>query len=305
MLAKPDLTTAVAGLTLPNPIIPASGCAGYGREFARHFELRLLGGLAAKALSLEPRRGNPPPRVAEAASGMLNAVGLQNPGWDLWVRDELPWMLEQGVTLIQNIVGHQVDDYVELARRLDTTAVDVIEINLSCPNVADGMSFGAEPAGVETVTAAVRAVTSKPLWVKLTPQTASIAATAAAAARAGADAVSLINTIPAMVIDVESRRPVLRNNTGGLSGPAIRPVALRMVNEVYRSVAIPIVGIGGIETVEDVVAFLLAGASAVQIGTAALIHPTRPVDLVSDLADWCRDHGVARVSDLIGALELW
>ncbi len=305
MDASPDLTTVVNGLALPNPIIPASGCAGYGHELACHFELSRLGGLAAKALSLEPRCGNPPPRVAEAAAGMLNAVGLQNPGWDQWVSEELPWMQAQGVTLIQNIVGHTVEDYVELARRLDGTAVDAIEINLSCPNVADGMSFGAEPARVEAVTAAVRAVTRKPLWVKLTPQTASIAATAAAAARAGADAVSLINTIPAMVIDVERRRPVLRNNTGGLSGPAIRPVALRMVSEVYRAVPIPIIGIGGIETVEDVVAFLLAGASAVQIGTAALVHPTRPVDLVSDLAAWCQSHGVARVTDLIGALELW
>lgn len=300
-----DLSVTVGTVNLQNPLIAASGCFGFGREAAKFLDLSELGGIAAKAVTREARCGNEPPRVAETASGMLNAVGLQNPGIDRYLQEELPFMEENGVFIIQNIAGNTVEDYVELARRLQPTSVPVLEMNLSCPNVKHGLSFGADPALVLEVTRAVRRVWDRPLWVKLTPNITSIIEAADAAKSGGADAVSLINTVLGMAIDINSRRPVIRNNTGGLSGPAIKPIALRMVSEIYRNVEIPIVGMGGISSAADVVEFLMAGASAVQIGTANLIHPTAMKDILSNLRKWLAENEIATVRELSGSLMLW
>ncbi len=302
---KINLGVNVGGVKLKNPLIAASGCFGFGREAASFMDISNLGGLAAKAVTREMRRGNPPHRVAETASGMLNAVGLQNPGIERYLAEELPFMEEHGVFIIQNIAGDTVEDYVELAKRLQPTSVPVLELNLSCPNVAHGLSFGADPKLIYEVVAAVRLVWDRALWVKLTPNITSISAAARAAKDAGADAVSLINTLLGMAIDAKTRRPVIHNNTGGLSGPAIKPVALRMVSEVYRNVDIPIVGMGGISTAEDVVEFMLAGASAVQIGTANLINPTMMPRLLAELENWLSREGINDISTLTGTLELW
>ncbi len=300
-----DLSVRVGEVELKNPLIAASGCFGFGRDAARYMDISKLGGIAAKAVTTEPRRGNAPVRVAETASGMLNAVGLQNPGIDAYLRNELPFMEAHDVFVIQNIAGDSVEDYVELARRLQPTSVSVLEMNLSCPNVQHGLSFGADPKLILEVVTAVRAVWDRALWVKLTPNITSIVEAAEAARLGGADAVCLINTLLGMAIDIRSRRPVIRNNTGGLSGPAVKPVALRMVSEIYRNVDIPIVGMGGIQSATDVIEFLLAGASAVQIGTANLIHPTIMPDILADLEAWLAAEGIDRISDLTGTLELW
>lgn len=300
-----DLSVKVGEVELKNPLIAASGCFGFGRDAARYMDISALGGISAKAVTPLPRRGNPPVRVAETASGMLNAVGLQNPGIDAYLRDVLPFMEEHGVFIIQNIAGDSVEDYVNLARRLQPTSIPVLEMNLSCPNVKHGLSFGADPALIREVVTAVRAVWDRALWVKLTPNITSIVAAARAAHEAGADAVSLINTLLGMAIDVKTRRPVIHNNTGGLSGPAVKPVALRMVSEIYRQVDIPIVGMGGIQSATDVIEFFLAGASAVQIGTANLIHPTIMPEILTDLENWLEAEGIERIADLTGQLELW
>lgn len=300
-----DLSVRVGEVELKNPLIAASGCFGFGRDAARYMDISKLGGIAAKAVTTEPRRGNAPVRVAETASGMLNAVGLQNPGIDAYLRNELPFMEAHDVFVIQNIAGDSVEDYVELARRLQPTSVSVLEMNLSCPNVQHGLSFGADPKLILEVVTAVRAVWDRALWVKLTPNITSIVEAAEAARLGGADAVCLINTLLGMAIDIRSRRPVIRNNTGGLSGPAVKPVALRMVSEIYRNVDIPIVGMGGIQSATDVIEFLLAGASAVQIGTANLIHPTIMPDILADLEAWLAAEGIDRIADLTGTLELW
>lgn len=300
-----DLSVRVGEVELKNPLIAASGCFGFGRDAARYMDISKLGGIAAKAVTTEPRRGNAPVRVAETASGMLNAVGLQNPGIDAYLRNELPFMEAHDVFVIQNIAGDSVEDYVELARRLQPTSVPVLEMNLSCPNVQHGLSFGADPKLILEVVTAVRAVWDRALWVKLTPNITSIVEAAEAARLGGADAVCLINTLLGMAIDIRSRRPVIRNNTGGLSGPAVKPVALRMVSEIYRNVDIPIVGMGGIQSATDVIEFLLAGASAVQIGTANLIHPTIMPDILADLEAWLAAEGIDRIADLTGTLELW
>jgi dihydroorotate dehydrogenase (NAD+) catalytic subunit len=287
-------------------VIAASGTFGFGRELCDVFDLSMLGGISSKGITPEPRRGNPPPRIAETASGMLNSVGLQNPGLERFLEVELPYMLALGTTVIANIAGNTVEDYQAMCRRLDDTLVDVIELNLSCPNVKEGcMAFGSTHAGVLQLVRSVRPLTGKPLWVKLTPNTLDIRETAMAAEAAGADAVSLVNTLLGMAIDIRTRRPILRNNTGGLSGPAIKPIALRMVQEAYKAVGIPIIGMGGIMTWEDAVEFLLAGASAVQIGTANLVNPTACRDVINGLREYAADSRLERISSLTGALRLW
>jgi len=300
-----DLSVTVAGVRFANPVIAASGTAAFGQELDAIFGLEKLGGIALKAVTLEPRQGNPPPRVAETPSGMLNAVGLQNPGLEAFASTELPRLQGKNTVRIANIAGTTLEDYTQLAARMNHLPVDMVELNISCPNVkAGGVAFGVQPDMVLQITQAVKNVLpNKPLIVKLTPNTASISETAVAAQQGGADAVSLINTLTGMVIDVHTRRPILANTTGGLSGPAIRPVALRMVWEAARAVQIPIIGMGGITTGEDVIAFMLAGACAVQVGTAILCDPYCVPRIVEEIEAYCVRHGVRHVADLIGALE--
>ncbi len=300
------LGTRVGTVDFENPVIAASGTFGFGREMAQFQDLSRLGGISSKGLTLLPRLGNPPPRVAETDAGMLNSVGLQNPGMDAFIREELPFMRTLGCKVIANIAGHSDDEYLEMVNRLNSTDVDVIELNLSCPNVKEGcMLIGSNAKLIEHLVAQARKLTDKPIWAKLTPNVTSIGDMALAAQAGGADAVVLINTLMGMVIDRKSRRPILRNNTGGLSGPAIKPVAIRMVSEVYKVVDIPIVGVGGILCAEDVIEFLIAGASAVQVGTANLVMPTACQDIIDNLMTIANEDRVETITDYIGSLELW
>lgn len=301
-----DLTVNVGTAQFKNPLIAASGTFGFGEEMRAYMDISALGGISTKGFTRKPKAGNPAPRVAECAAGMLNAVGLQNPGLEYVLEHELPRMTAAGATIIANVAGDEVEDYVFLCQALQNTAVHVIELNLSCPNVKSGcIVFGTQPEAIEMLTKACVAVSDKPIWVKLTPNVTSISAAAEAAKRGGASAVSLINTLLGMAIDLESRRPILRNNTGGYSGPAVKPVALRMVSEVYRNVDIPIVGMGGIRSANDVLEFLMAGASAVQIGTATLIDPYLPGKILQDLPAALARIGAQSAAELTGTLKLW
>ncbi|RMG11176.1 MAG: dihydroorotate dehydrogenase, partial [Deltaproteobacteria bacterium] len=269
-MSGPDLRVRIGTLTLKNPVLTASGCFGYGTEYAGLCDVERIGGLCTKGLSLAPRPGNPPPRIRETAAGMLNAIGLENIGIDAFVREKAPLLEGKDTVVVANLFGVSVDEYAQLCARAEACArIDAVELNISCPNVkAGGVEFGTVPELAAKVTRAARACTGKPLWVKLSPNAGdAIVEVAAAAEDAGADALSLINTMSGMEIDVETRRPRLANRSGGLSGPAIRPIALRMVHRVALRVRIPVVGIGGIATWEDAVQFLLAGATAVQVGT--------------------------------------
>lgn len=301
-----DMRVHIAGVELKNPVITASGCFGFGQEYNEFYPVRLLGGISCKGTTLEPREGNPPPRVAETPSGMLNSVGLQNPGVDHFIQEDLPWLVQQGTCVIANIAGNTVDDYCEVARRLDDTAVDIIEVNISCPNVkAGGVHFGTSCAGVEEITSAVRKATKKPLMVKLSPNVTDIAQLAAAAECAGADAVSLINTLLGMRIDLNTRRPILHNNVGGLSGPAVFPVALRMVWQVANRVKIPVVGMGGISRWQDAVEMMMAGATAVQIGAASFTDPYTPVRVLEGMQKFLHDRGIGSARELTKTVQPW
>ncbi len=301
-----NLTTKIGQLTLKNPVIAASGTFGFGREMAAYQDLENLGGICSKGLTLKPRLGNPPPRVAETRCGMLNSVGLQNPGLDAFLNNELPFMQQCGCRIIANIAGHETDEYLEMCRQLNDSPVDAIELNLSCPNVKEGcMTIGSNARLIEKLVAAARQVTSKPLWAKLTPNVTSIADMAKAAEAGGADAVVMINTLLGLAIDRQTRRPILRNNTGGLSGPAIKPVALRMVAEANQAIKIPIIGVGGIMSGADALEFLIAGASAVEVGTANLINPTACQDIIAEMALIAEADQIEAVADYIGTLELW
>ena len=296
----------IGTLSLDNPVMPASGTFGFGREMAAIWDVRRLGAIVSKGVTPLPREGNDAPRVAESASGMLNSVGLQNPGIAAFLSAQLPFMLSLGIPVVVNAAGHCIDDYVEICTRLDTTEVSVIELNLSCPNVRAGcMSIGTDPNQVLAVVRAARNVTRKPLWVKLTPNVTSIVDIALAAQEAGADALSLINTLLGMQIDIRTRRPLLANNTGGLSGPAVKPIAIRMVNEVSRAVRIPVIGMGGIQNGEDAVEFLMAGATAVQVGTANLIKPTACLDIIKEIEKFMMDNGIENINEIIGAARRW
>lgn len=301
-----DSSVKIGGLLLKNPVIAASGTFGFGREMAEWLHPGTLGAIVTKGLTREPRIGNPAPRVAETAAGMLNSVGLQNPGLEHFLREEYPNMLQYGCPVVVNAAGESVEDYVHFCTRLDDSRVAAIELNLSCPNVAHGcMSFGADPSSIRELVAACRKATDKPLWVKLTPNVTSISETAQAAEDAGADAICLINTLLGMAIDRKSRRPVLRNNTGGLSGPAVKPVALRMVAEASRAVRIPVIGMGGIMSGADAIEFMIAGASAVQVGTASLIHPAATLDILAEMCEIARQEQVAHLTDYTGTLQYW
>lgn len=303
---KPVLRTNIAGLALKNPITVASGTFGYGEEFNEDFyKISDLGAIFTKGISLKPRAGNPPPRVVETPSGMLNAIGLQNVGLEAFINEKLPYLRKAGATTVVNIFGEDEDEYVEIASALDPLkGVDALELNISCPNVkAGGVHFGTDPALAGRVTRAVKKVMKKPLIVKLSPNYHDIVGMAKTVAGEGADALSLINTITGMAIDAEKRRPVLANITGGLSGPAVKPIALRMVWQVKRALPeLPVIGIGGIMNVTDVVEFLLAGASAVQVGTANFIHPGIASRLVDELERYLAVRNISDVSELVSGL---
>ncbi|MBR6546557.1 MAG: dihydroorotate dehydrogenase [Clostridia bacterium] len=299
-----DLKVTLAGLTLDNPLIPASGTFGYGYEMAELYDINLLGSFSFKGTTAAPRFGNPTPRIAETASGMLNAVGLQNPGVDRVLSDELPRLTEVfHKKVIANVGGFSVEEYAETTAKLAAhDAVGILEVNISCPNVHDGgMSFGTSAKAAEEVTRAVRRVTDKPIFMKLSPNVTDITEIARACEAGGADGISLINTLMGMRIDLARRRPLIKNRTGGLSGPAIFPVALRMVYDVYRAVKLPIIGMGGIASAEDVIEMMMAGATATQIGAMNLVDPYICRDILEKLPDVMKRYGIERLSDIIGA----
>lgn len=301
-----DLHVNVAGVEFSNLLIAASGTFGFGREYAEFYPLSALGGVSSKGITLKARPGNPAPRIAEAPGGMLNAVGLQNPGVDHFIREDLPWLRGQGTRIIANIAGNTPEDYCAMAEKLNDTDVDMIELNISCPNVKQGgVQFGTTCAGVSGITKAVRAHCKKPLMVKLSPNVTDISEMALAAESEGADAVSMINTLTGMRIDIRTRRPIIHNNTGGFSGPALLPIAVRMVWQTYQKVKIPIVGLGGISTWQDAVEMLLAGATALQIGTVLFTDPYAPVKIAEGLSKFMDENGVQSVSELTGAVQAW
>jgi len=300
-----DMAVNIGGLKLKNPVIAASGTFGFGREHSAFIDLNRLGGISVKGLTLEPRQGNKPPRVAETPAGMLNSVGLQNPGVKTFIEKEIPFLRQYSAAIIANIAGNTIDEYCEMARLLSEADIDAIELNVSCPNVKAGcVAFGNSPSGIGEITSQVRKYCSRPLIVKLTPNVGNIAEIAAAAEDAGADALSLINTLLGMAIDIETRRPILANNTGGLSGPAVKPVAVRMVYEVSRAVKIPVIGMGGISNGNDAVEFLLAGASAVMVGTAGLIYPDACIKVCEGIEKYMQRHGLHQISNITGKLIL-
>ncbi len=294
------------GMKMKNPITVASGTFGYGREFNEYIDLNKLGGICTKGTFLKPRDGNKPPRVCETASGMLNSIGLQNPGIEYFMQYDLPWLRNFDTNIIVNAGASSIDEYVELAKVLNTLDIDAVELNLSCPNVCAGcMAFGTSYEGVKEVTTQVRkTLTSKPLIVKLTPNVTDITQPAKGAEDAGADGVSLINTLLGMKIDIDKRRPVLANNTGGLSGPAIMPVAVRMVYQVSQAVNIPILGLGGITTGEDVIEFMLAGATAVSIGTGNFITPDTSIKAIEGIENYMKKNNIENLTDIIGKVQM-
>lgn len=303
-MKKPSLAVDLAGLRLKNPVMTASGTCGYAEELAPYADLSGLGAVVVKTITLLPRVGNPAPRIAETPSGMLNSIGLQNVGIEAFLREKLPLLRRLKVPILVNIAGKSVEEYAELAKRLDgVPGVSALELNISCPNVAGGLDYGTDPSLTREVVRAVKQVSSVPVVPKLSPNVTDITVVARAAADGGADALSLINTLLGVAIDPHSRRPKIHTVTGGLSGPAIKPVALRMVWEVSRTVPLPLIGIGGIQTGEDAVEFLLAGATAVQVGTATFVDPRAPLKVRDGIAAYCARHGVRDVRTLVGALQ--
>lgn len=305
MNKRPDLSLTLAGLRLQNPVMTASGTFGYGQEYAEFFDLNKLGALITKGISLKPLIGNPPPRICETPSGMLNAIGLQNVGVKGFLQDKLPFLARLQIPVIVNILGHSPGEYREVARHLnDQPGIAALEVNISCPNVAQGgMAFGSQPRMAAKVISGVRRATRLPLIAKLAPQVTDIALIARAVESAGADAISLINTIPAMAVDIETRRSKLGRLNGGLSGPAVRPVALRLVYQVVQSVSLPVIGLGGIRTAEDALEFLLVGARAVQIGTANFIQPTAALEIIEGIKNFLMAKNIPRITEWIGSFR--
>ncbi|MBN1848220.1 MAG: dihydroorotate dehydrogenase [Deltaproteobacteria bacterium] len=301
-----DLRVKIGPLGLKNPVIAASGTFGYGLEFEPLLDLNLLGAFIVKGISLSPRQGNPPPRIVETPCGMLNAIGLANIGLEVFLRDKLPRLKNLDTHVIVNIYGHSVDEYGELANALKgVDGISAVEVNISCPNVAEGgMAFGTDPQVSAKVTEKVVQNTDKPVIVKLSPNVTDIRLIARAVEDAGAHAVSLINTLTGMAVDIDKRIPKLANISGGLSGPAIRPVALYMVHQVVRTVKIPVIGMGGIMDCRDALEFLIAGARAVQVGTANFVNPTATVDIISGLREYCDEQGIEDINEIIGSLLL-
>lgn len=299
-----NLAVNLGGLTMKNPVTTASGTFAAGMEYSDFVDVSALGAVTTKGVSLNGWEGNASPRIAEVPSGMLNSIGLQNPGVAHLKSEELPWLREQGATTIVNVSGHSFDEYVQVVEALEDAPVDAYEVNISCPNVdAGGMTLGTHVPSVEKVVSLCREATSRPLIVKLTPNVTDITEIARAAEASGADAISLINTLLGMAIDVKRRRPVLARVVGGFSGPAVKPVALRMVWQCSKAVSVPILGMGGVTTGTDAVEFMLAGATAVAVGTANFMNPQATVDVIDGIIDYCEEQGVNDVNDLIGALE--
>lgn len=304
-MSAPDLSVAIAGVRLQNPVMSASGTFGYGLEFAPYLDLSRVGAIVTKAVTLRPRDGNPPPRIRETPAGVLNAIGLQNPGVQVFLEEKLPALRGYGVPVIVNISGSTAEETAELARILTVDGIAALEVNVSCPNVEnEGMRFGTDCNLTAELTAAVVGATSLPVIVKLSPNVTDIVSIARAAQEAGAHALSLINTLLGMSIDVERRRPHLGNITGGLSGPAIRPVAVRMVWQVAQAVDVPVIGMGGIMSARDALEFILAGATAVAVGSANLVEPTSIQRVIDGLGEYCGAHGIERITDLVGALVI-
>ncbi len=299
---KNPLAVNIAGVKFKNPLIAASGTFGYGLEYSEIYDVSKIGGISLKGLTLLPKEGNDSPRIAETPSGILNSVGLQNPGTKAFVNDYMPKIKKLGTVLIANIAGNTLEEYAQTAKIVSASGVDMIELNISCPNVKQGgMAFGVEPDSVRAVTEKVKENTSLPLIVKLTPNVSDITKNAAAAQKGGADAISLINTISGMAVDYKTRKPVLKNVTGGLSGPAVKPVALKMVWQVYNTVDIPIIGMGGIMSYTDVLEFIICGASAVQIGTANIYNPTAMPEILADLERYFKENNLT-LEELKGTL---
>ena len=299
-----NLSVKICGVNFKNPVIAASGTFGFGREYNELYDISLVGGVSTKGLTMEPRLGNPVPRIAEGKSVILNAVGLQNPGVEQFIKDDLDW-LKSKTAVVANVAGRTLEDYENICARLDGLA-DMIELNISCPNVrAGGMALGIKPENVEEVTRLCKAQLKKtPLIVKLSPNVESIAANARAAERGGADCISLINTLTGMVIDIERRRPIIANNTGGVSGAGIMPIALRMVYEAAHAVEIPVIGMGGITCGKDAIAFMMAGASAVQVGTANFTDGYAIPRIVKEMDEWLESHGIGDVNEIVDTLKL-
>ncbi len=301
-----DLRVEIAGVSFKNPVIPASGAFGFGHEYEKLYPLSKLGGISVKGMTPNQKDGNPPPRIAETPMGMLNSVGLQNPGIDYFLEKELPYLAGKETRIIANVAGSTVEDCVTMVKKIEGSAVDMIELNISCPNVKQGgAAFGTSCESAAGITAAVRKATTKPLMVKLSPNVTDITAIAKAVESEGADAVSLINTLLGMRIDINSRRPVLKNNVGGMSGPAVFPIAVRMVWQVANAVQIPVVGMGGISSAEDAIEMMMAGASAVQVGAAIFTDPYAPVKIIDGISSWLDCKGIASVKDIVGTVQPW
>ena len=300
-----NLSVEIGSLILKNPVMVASGTFGYGEVYSSIIDINRLGAVVTKGISLEPSAGNPPPRIIETPSGMLNAIGLQNIGFESFVSDKMPELRKHDTAVIVNFYGSKIEDYVVLAEKISAVeGVAALEANISCPNIKEGgISFGTDPEMAYRVTRKIREVTELPLIVKLTPNVTDIAAIALRVEAAGADAVSLTNTFTGMAVDIDKCRPALANITGGLSGPAIRPLALRMVWDAVRAVSIPVIGIGGITDCSDALQFLICGAKAVQIGTGIFVDPTAPVSIVDGIADYLKEKGLSDVNDVIGSLK--
>lgn len=300
-----DMRVDLAGVKLKNPVTTASGTFGFGREYNSFFDISRLGGISVKGLTLLPRNGNPSPRIAETPMGMLNSVGLQNPGVDAFIAHELPWLKSRKAVIIANISGNTPEEYGEMCEKLSAAGVDMIEVNISCPNVkAGGLAYGTQPGLAAEVTAVAKAHSTVPVMVKLSPNVTDVTQIARAVEDTGADAISLINTLRGMVIDVKTRRPILKMNTGGLSGPAVLPVAVRMVWEVHNTVKIPILGMGGISSGSDAAQMMLAGAAAVAVGAATFADPLAPIRILEELENICDAQGVS-AAQLTGALMPW
>jgi dihydroorotate dehydrogenase (NAD+) catalytic subunit len=299
------LQTEIAGLKFKNPVIAASGTFGFGREYSNYIDLNKLGGISVKGLTLKPRKGNKPPRIAETPGGILNSIGLQNPGVKVFLEEELPFLNQFNTVIIANIAGNTIEEYCEMAEILSDTDIDAFELNVSCPNVKEGcVAFGNTVAGISEITKQVKKYCKKPLIVKLTPSVTDIKEIALAAEDNGADAISLINTLLGMAIDIHKKRPVLANNFGGLSGPAVKPIAVRMTYEVFQTVKIPIIGMGGITSGDDAIEFILAGASAVMVGTWNFVNPNACIEVISGIEKYLEQYNHCGLYDIIGKIKL-